>query len=532
MKHFSLLILIRTKIDHTDNSEDHWESKSVTNETNLDCMEGWQQTAPPRVNTKLTSSTDRFSTDIVDKPRQSHFTSPGIVRSHTVGVSLNTVASESSNLCNSGDSNNLDRYTIQPSPDPHNYSIHQVTTSSNPASSESSRTFQQKPGDKNISWNLPVVTVASEAKSAARASRRTGQVNFIYIPQSAGRGCAASTHDKHDCTNTRHERVFYTEQSGYHRHSMSDLHLIDELNSGPESGPADGINQSRFELERSVNRNKLENINNFSNFDTRDISQNYESNSGYCKLTNRFATSSLLKPGLANSSLNSSREHLEYNSETAARARSPTEAITDSSVDLRQNTKYSSYQRPSPLKKRVSAPMIALTSRSGACVQRLGLEDCPGSSVIAGSQPVVTVFSGRYQHYLAGDLEMNTPIHGITSSVSMIIPTMAANLRPFPFPIQSHQSYEDVSKTQSQFSQNSSDNEYPAGGDGSSKDSIKRKSSRSKKSSIVSFVRGRRSNKGEKSETKHKRSYSMSRYHGGSSSKKTGMLHSQRSKEV
>ncbi|XP_059164001.1 uncharacterized protein LOC131946958 [Physella acuta] len=107
----------------------------------------------------------------------------------------------------------------------------------------------------------------------------------------------------------------------------------------------------------------------------------------------------------------------------------------------------------------------------------------------------------------------------------MVIPSMAANLLPFPIPVQTNDVYvQRPPSTSDQEQGNSSGNESQT---------PKRKTSSGKKPSLVSLVRGRRSDKikGNISEIKHNRSLSLNRF-SGSRRERLKTLQSQRSKEV
>ncbi|CAG5122775.1 unnamed protein product, partial [Candidula unifasciata] len=91
---FPLLILIRKNIACEDSTKEDWDSRTTSAGTSQECMLGSQQTSTSRTNPKSVSSADGISSDILDKPGQSLCTSTGIVKSNSVGVSLNAAASD------------------------------------------------------------------------------------------------------------------------------------------------------------------------------------------------------------------------------------------------------------------------------------------------------------------------------------------------------------------------------------------------------------------------------------------------------
>ncbi|XP_055899528.1 uncharacterized protein LOC106062840 isoform X1 [Biomphalaria glabrata] len=107
----------------------------------------------------------------------------------------------------------------------------------------------------------------------------------------------------------------------------------------------------------------------------------------------------------------------------------------------------------------------------------------------------------------------------------MVIPALATNLQPFPLPTQGNDSF--VQRCMPMGVQETSSVDIE-------KENTKRKSSSGKKTSLVSFVRGRRSDKmkGKLGEEKPIRSVSLNRSSGSSRRERLRTLQTQRSKEV
>lgn len=107
----------------------------------------------------------------------------------------------------------------------------------------------------------------------------------------------------------------------------------------------------------------------------------------------------------------------------------------------------------------------------------------------------------------------------------MVIPALATNLQPFPLPTQGNDSF--VQRCMPMGVQETSSVDIE-------KENTKRKSSSGKKTSLVSFVRGRRSDKmkGKLGEEKPIRSVSLNRSSGSSRRERWRTLQTQRSKEV
>lgn len=392
----------------------------------------------------------------------------------------------------------------------------------------------------------PSLNSTSPEDIPTKPERKIGQVNHVYLPESA----ACDLLRQGNKQNIQHEEeIFYTREScNQYLHSKLDDHGIDHVTTNSKVDFNDVVNQPKIEFANINNKHSemqpqtlsatrmLSSVNN-----STQILPAEDAIYSQCACTANLSAGfgqKLPSPnrGIPCSSL--MREKYKQNSEFCFHANPSSElqALIDPTASKTQLLGCSSH-RHSPLRKRESLPVITMVSKHHRILHtghdyrpRYSIPTVPVSDRLSPS----ALTSGRGQRFRCpSDFEQTTAPEDVMtqmsnmSSACMVIPPMATNLVPFPVPTQS----KDTFSSKQQFQPYSCSTKQMQATDGN-KEPLKQKTPRSKKNSIVTFVRGRRSSKMSKPEIKHNRSLSLSRYSSESRSERLKKLQQQTSKEV
>ncbi|KAH9496262.1 Short transient receptor putative channel 6 [Bulinus truncatus] len=389
----------------------------------------------------------------------------------------------------------------------------------------------------NSSPAVPKISDASQAassepeliKPALRLFRKLGHVNHVYVPdrltQDERQELASRAQSQPNASNGE-SQIFYTRVP---------LETKSLLSDGMVAGNRDAVQPSAESEKRQEAT-------------SRSTSSTYLLPQVVCTDKDAMMFSQQPRPDqrLAGSSLSQLPARNDHNEQQGANNQSDLQS--ESVAVAPEPPPYSNFGREAPVKRdSVSAPgsqkhhrflHTAREPRSRTPVSIPGLHQdyFPPSSI------------PWYPHYpFTMDPELISGEGPPPDYSPMVIPSLATNLQPFPFPTQTNDGFAQRPYNSSTAPADSSASGNSASGvinsinsnispnTGVSNDATpKRKPSSGKKPSLVSLVRGRRSDKvkGKMGEVKHNRSVSLNRASAGSRRERLKTFQTQRSKEV